>query len=169
MKSHEHKQSFLEKIIASPIKALGKARDMYVRGVTKCNKNMCCNVPMEGFGGYSTFPRSYSTGISTRSEGNDDFAELIRVASARAGMDFDMKQYQQQRQQHQQQQQKTSKGLSKSSSVALPKIDEDKPFFEQDYYPRSKSYALGQKNHKEQDYYPRSKSYALGQKNHNEG
>ncbi|OIW20873.1 hypothetical protein TanjilG_24951 [Lupinus angustifolius] len=151
MKSKEHKQCLFARIIASPIKAFGKARDMYVRSVTKCGQSMCSNVPMDGFGGYSTFPRSYSTGSSTRSEENDDFAELIRVASARTmgdriGMSLDMKKHQQQQQQRQkQQQQKASKGLLKSSSVGLAKIDEDKPF-EQDYYPRSRSHAVGKTN-----------------------
>ncbi|CAL0322515.1 unnamed protein product [Lupinus luteus] len=145
MKTKEHKQSFFAKMIASPMKALGKARDMYVRSVTKCSQSMCYNVPMEGFGGYTPLSRSYSTGTSSRSEENDDLAELIRVASARTmgdrfGMGFDMKQYQQQQQL--QKQQKTPKGLLKSSSVGLPKIDEDKPF-QQDYYPRSRSYAVG--------------------------
>jgi hypothetical protein len=55
----------------------------------------------------------------------------------------------------QQQQQKLNKGLPKSSSVGMAKIDEDMPFdssvdgkigFVADSYPRSKSYAVGHRH-----------------------
>ena len=136
--------------MASPIRALGKARDMYVRGITKCGQNLNYGNPMDAEGRFSAFPRSYSVATSTRSEGSDeDFAELMRAASARTlahriDMDLVLKQ---------QQQDHNSKGLPKSSSVGMAKIDEDKPYDSeggvavvQDLYPRSRSYAVGKRN-----------------------
>lgn len=148
MRSKGHSQSLFVRIIASPIKALVKARDMYVRSITNCGQNMSYGNPMDSAGRFSTLPRSYSTATSTRSEENEDFAELVRAASARTlvnriDIDLVMKQ-----------QQQPSKGLPKSSSVGMAKIDEDQPYdlsdggftFKPVSYPRSRSYAVGNRN-----------------------
>ncbi|KAE9588476.1 hypothetical protein Lal_00002719 [Lupinus albus] len=146
-----HGKSLLVRIIGSPIRALVKARDMYVRSITNCGQSISYgNSTIDGAGGFSSFPRSYSTATSTRSEENEDFAELMRAASARtieSRIDMDLVMKQQQEKQH--------KGLSKSSSVGMAKIDEDVPFdlsydgvvsFKPDSYPRSRSYAVTKKS-----------------------
>ncbi|OIW15565.1 hypothetical protein TanjilG_01088 [Lupinus angustifolius] len=151
MRTKGHSKSLLVRIIVSPIRALVKARDMYVRSITNCGQSISYGNTMDGAGGFSSFPRSYSTATSTRSEENEDFAELMRAASARTiesrfDMDLVMKQ---------EQQQKSSNGLSKSSSVGMAKIDEDMPFdlsydgvvtFKPDSYPRSRSYAVAKRS-----------------------
>ncbi|AES59298.1 hypothetical protein MtrunA17_Chr1g0152341 [Medicago truncatula] len=148
-------QNMFVRIMCSPIRALGKARDAYVRSITNCGQNMSYgSYPMDGASKFS-LSRSQSAATSRRSsaslEGNEDFAELVRAASARTlgnRIDVDLVL----KQQHQQQQQKLHKGLPKSSSVGMAKIDEDMPFdsfvegkvgFVADSYPRSKSYAVG--------------------------
>jgi hypothetical protein len=153
------------RIMSSPIRALGKARDAYVRSITNCGQSMSYGggYPMDAASRFSSLSRSQSAATSRKSssrrstssslEGNEDFAELVRAASARTlvnrlDMDLVLKQ-------QQQQQQKLNKGLPKSSSVGMAKIDEDMPFdssvdgkigFVADSYPRSKSYAVGHRH-----------------------
>lgn len=162
MRSKGQKQNMLMKIIGSPIRALGKARDAYVRSITSCGQNMSYGNPMDPAGRFSALSRSQSAATSRRSdiEGGEDFAELVRAASARTmvnRIDMDLVLKQQQQQQEMKNGLKGNKGLPKSSSVGMGKIDEDKPFefsnvesgsvaFVKDSYPRSKSYAVGNKN-----------------------
>ncbi|TKY57911.1 hypothetical protein E2542_SST14965 [Spatholobus suberectus] len=145
MRSKGQSQSMLVRIVASPIRALGKARDMYVRSITNCGQHMSYGDPAEGAGRFS---RSHSVATSTRSEVSEDYAELVRAASARTlvsriDMDLVLKQ---------QQHHGNSKGLPKSSSVGMARIDEDNPSdaegavaFVADPYPRSRSYAVGKR------------------------
>jgi len=126
--------SKLMRIMGSPIRALGKARDMYVRSITNCGQHMnYYGDPMEGAG---RFARSHSVAASSvRSEVSDeDYAELVRVASARTTLENRIR---------------VSKVLPKSSSVGMVRIDEDKAVesdggaaFAADLYPRSRSYAV---------------------------
>lgn len=138
------------RIVCSPIRALGKARDAYVRSITNCGQSISYGNPGDAAGRFSSLSRSQSAATSRRSEVSDDFAELVRAASARTlvnriDMDLVMKQQQQQQQ---------KQGLPKSSSVGMAKIDEDTPFDSvegvvasvHDSYPRSKSYAVGNRN-----------------------
>ncbi|KAK7310764.1 hypothetical protein RJT34_08477 [Clitoria ternatea] len=129
----------LVRIIFSPIRALGKARDMYVRSITSCGQNMSYGDPMDAAGRFSALSRSASAATS-RSEDKEDFVELMRAASARTlvnriDVDLVLKQ-----------QQHSSKGLPKSSSVGMGRIDEEKPYDTEDPYPRSRSYAVGNRN-----------------------
>ncbi|XP_020211504.1 uncharacterized protein LOC109796232 [Cajanus cajan] len=152
------KQSKLVQIITTPFRVLGKARDMYVRSITKCGHNMNYSNPVDAAGRFQALPRSYSAATS-RSD-NDDFAELLRAASARTlvntiDMDLVLKQQQQQQQQQAQAQAQprpvSSNGLPKSTSVGMGRIDEDSPFdlgqgelpALPKAYPRSRSYAVG--------------------------
>lgn len=148
--------------MCSPIRALGKARDAYVRGITNCGQSMNYgSYPMDDASRFSSLSRSQSAATtssrrssssSSRLDENEDFAELVRAASARTlGNRIDVDLVMKQRQQ-QQEQQKMNKKLPKSSSVGMAKIDEDMPFdsgvgngvgFVGDSYPRSKSYAVG--------------------------
>ncbi|XP_027333549.1 uncharacterized protein LOC113848293 [Abrus precatorius] len=145
MKRKGQRQSVLVRIMGSPIRALGKARDMYVRSITNCGQNMSYGNPMDSAGRFSALSRSHSAATS-RSEGNEDFAELVRAASARTlvnriDMDLVLKQHH-----------GNSTGLPKSSSVGMAKIEEDKAYESEseggvsDPYPRSKSYAVGKRN-----------------------
>ncbi|GAU27352.1 hypothetical protein TSUD_05780 [Trifolium subterraneum] len=165
MRNKGQSQNMFIRIMSSPIRALGKARDAYVRSITNCGQSMSYGggYPMDAASKFSSLSRSQSAATSRRSssssrrstsstlEGNEDYAELVRAASARTlvnrlDMDLVLKQ---------QQQQKLNKGLPKSSSVGMAKIDEDMPFdssiegkigFVGDSYPRSKSYAVGHRH-----------------------
>lgn len=145
MRCKKQSQNKLVRIMASPIRALGKARDMYVRSITNCGQHVSYyggGDPTEGAGRFS---RSHSVATSTRSEVvSEDYAELLRAASARTlanriDMDLVLKQ---------QQHANSSKGnnLPKSSSVGMARIEEDKPYDSEkgvtDSYPRSRSYAV---------------------------
>lgn len=134
------------RIVCSPIRALGKARDAYVRSITNCGQSISYGNPGDAAGRFSSLSRSQSAATSRRSEVSDDFVELVRAASARTlvnRIDMDLVMKQQQKQ-----------GLPKSSSVGMAKIDEDTPFDSvegvvasvHDSYPRSKSYAVGNRN-----------------------
>ncbi|KAF7830530.1 Uncharacterized conserved protein UCP031279 [Senna tora] len=149
MRSKGQSQNVFVRIITSPIRALGRARDMYVRSITKCGNNMNYSNPVDAAGRFAAMPRSYSTS-TTRSEEGEDFAELMRAASARTlanriDMDLVMKQ---QGKTTAQEERLGTKGLPKSSSVGMGKIDEDAPFdgnvnVMPNLYPRSRSYAVG--------------------------
>lgn len=140
------KKNTLVRIIASPIRALGKARDMYVRSITNCGNQISYGVPSEGAGRFS---RSHSVATSSTTS-HEDYAELLRAASARTlinrlDMDLVLKQ-----QHASNNNNNNNKVLPKSSSVGMSRIEEDKPFdsqegvaFPTDSYPRSRSYAVG--------------------------
>ncbi|KAJ7958281.1 3-isopropylmalate dehydratase large subunit like [Quillaja saponaria] len=138
-------QNKFVRIITIPIKALCKARDFYVRSMTGCAGSMSFGSmdPAAHFG--SALPRSFS-GSSSMSNDNDDFRELVRAASAcsfgnRIDMDMILKQ-----------QVISNKGLPKSCSVGMSRIDEDKACdFGEDgvvdgkpnlLFPRSKTFAV---------------------------
>ncbi|KAE8658790.1 FKBP-type peptidyl-prolyl cis-trans isomerase family protein [Hibiscus syriacus] len=149
MRSKGHSHNKFMRFITVPLKALGKARDLYVRSFTSCASSVSYGHAAEQ---YSGLPRSFSL-ISATSDDKDDFRELIRAASVRSlghrdGLDMLFRQQQQQRVRM------GSKGLPKSSSVAMGRIDEENPCeFEENeaavvdkkrdlLYPRSKSYAV---------------------------
>ncbi|MED6123461.1 hypothetical protein PIB30_049351 [Stylosanthes scabra] len=164
MKSKGQSKNIFVRIMVSPIRALGKARDIYVRSITKCGDSMNYSNPMDAANRFSALSRSHSAATSRRSElsNDEDFAELIRAASARAlgnriDMDFVLKQHQ--HQQHQNHHHvHNSKGLPKSSSVGMARIDEEGDYSEgsvgvhggfgvPELYPRSKSYAVSKSHH----------------------
>ena len=145
MRTKGQSQSLFVKIMKSPIRALCKARDFYVRSITNCSDQMNYSNNMDAVGRFAALPRSYSAN-SSRSDDNDDFKELMRAASARTmanGIDMDLIL----RQQQQRQKEAVGKGLPKSSTVTMGRIDEDKPVdfaavVVPDFYPRSRSYAV---------------------------
>ncbi|KAL2346494.1 hypothetical protein Fmac_000494 [Flemingia macrophylla] len=151
-KGKEQKQNRLVWIITTPFRVLGKARDMYVRSITKCGNNMNYSNPVDATGRFEALPRSYSAATS-RSD-NDDFAELLRAASARTlvnRIDMDLVLKQQQAQAQAQAHSDARPALPKSTSVGMGRIDEDSPFdlgqgelpVLPKLYPRSRSYAVG--------------------------
>ncbi|CAJ1973481.1 unnamed protein product [Sphenostylis stenocarpa] len=145
------KQSKLVWIITTPFRVLGKAKDAYVRSITKCGHNMNYSNPVDAAGRFEALPRSYS--VATSRSDNEDFAELLRAASARTlvnRIDVDLV-LKQQAQAQAQTRPVSSNGLPKSTSVGMGRIDEDTPYdlSEGDVpavpkpYPRSRSYAVG--------------------------
>lgn len=159
MKNKAHNQSRLMRIITIPIRALVKARDMYVRGMTSTEFRYGSAMGGGQANHFSnSLPKSFSS-RSSRSNENDDFSELIRAASARTyggRIDVDAILRQQQQQAVRQPPPMTttavgSTGLPKSTSVGMGKIDEDKPIdfgqdggdlMKPDLFPRSRSYAV---------------------------
>lgn len=148
-KGKEQKQNKLLWFITTPFRVLGKAKDMYVRSITKCGHNMNYSNPVDAAGRFEALPRSYSAATS-RSD-NEDFAELLRAASARTlvnqiDVDLVLKQQAQARP-------VSSNGLPKSTSVGMGRIDEDTPYdLDQGdvpavpkAYPRSRTYTSGSK------------------------
>lgn len=138
-KAHHHHNRFV-RIITLPLKVLGKAKDLYVRGLTNC--------AARGYGnnmGGPNMPRSYSS-ASSRCHDNEDFRELMRAASANAlGHGVDLQALLQQAALEK------SKTVPRSCSVGMARIDEDGPceFGEVNFkakadlkYPRSRSYAV---------------------------
>ena len=147
MRNRGQNQRTFVRIITSPIRALYKARDFYIRSITNCGDQMNYSNPMDAAGRFEALPRSYSV-ATARSDENEDYKDLVRAASARTmadriDMDLILRQ---------QREAADTKGLPKSSSVGMGRIDEDKAvdFAEangtavgSNFYPRSRSYAVG--------------------------
>lgn len=135
------KEKLIVRCMKAPLRALCKARDLYVKSMTNCANNINYNVYP------STLPRSFSVASSRPSE-EEDLREVMQMVMAQRSLRVraaDMA--------------TTAamprppvgpKGLPKSHSVAIGRIDEEKPcYFEEDnekgkgrlFYPRSRSYA----------------------------
>ncbi|XP_057973378.1 uncharacterized protein LOC131161558 [Malania oleifera] len=146
-------QSRFMRIITVPIRVLGKAKDLYVRSLTSCADRVGSGAAAGcSSGGMYTLPKSFSVSSSRSSDSGDDFRELVRAASAkRLSNRIEMDLYLQQ--QIRKPPATGSKGVPRSSSVAMGRIDEDEPCdFEEGsvhaknnlMYPRSKSYAVAE-------------------------
>lgn len=141
MRTKAHNQSKFMRFVTLPIRALGKAKDFYVRSIMDCAPRVTYGYPS---GQLPVLPRSYSA-QSCRSNETDDFRELVKAASVRSldikDIDADILCPQRLRQ---------SKKLLKSSSVGMGRIDEESACEFEDgveekadlVYPRSKSYAV---------------------------
>ncbi|KAK6116039.1 hypothetical protein DH2020_008308 [Rehmannia glutinosa] len=111
----------------TPFRALGKARDYYVRSIMDCaNSNI---VGLQGTSQTPGLPRSFSVN-SARSNDDEDYRELVRAASARSiGSRMELDSY------IRQEEMKMRAGSRagpqamppRSISVAMGKIDEDRP------------------------------------------
>ncbi|KAL3505105.1 hypothetical protein ACH5RR_034946 [Cinchona calisaya] len=144
------------RIMTIPIRALGKARDFYVRSMSSCGTRI-------GYGGaggmpsanyMGNLPRSFSVNSSI-SDDNDDFRELIKVASTRslAGR-LDLNNLYSLQQQTMP---SSLKGMPpRSCSVGMGRIDEEKP------------YVLGEEKmntmNQSEAIFPRSKSHAVNRR-----
>ncbi|KAK3425619.1 hypothetical protein EUGRSUZ_F02232 [Eucalyptus grandis] len=83
------KTSPLRHLLAAPLRALSRARDLYVRSILSCASVVGHGqVACQG-GQHAPLPRSFSVGSSRLGGGgggdgeDDDFRELVRAASAR--------------------------------------------------------------------------------------
>ncbi|KAM2593101.1 hypothetical protein TB1_042302 [Malus domestica] len=170
-KTKVNSQNKFMKIIMVPIRVLSKAKDFYVRSMTDMGGRVAYSGAVGGLGGNVTqgLPKSFSvSSTSSRlSENGDDYSELIRAASARnygGRIDVNMIMQEQMKRSATTTTMRSGMGpkrvsnnptvLSKCSSVAMGKIDEDAPAdFDEgaagvkgDLYPRSKSYAVGRRS-----------------------
>ncbi|XP_058081573.1 uncharacterized protein LOC131229589 [Magnolia sinica] len=136
MKTKTRSTSKLARCVRAPIRVLCRARDFYVKSMTDYAGRVHC--------GATTLPKSFSVGSSRRSD-DEDLRTLMRIASQRSQRENEEKPV---RATHT----VASKGLPKSFSVGMGKIDEETPCdFEEDVkvdsaavlYPRSRSYAVG--------------------------
>ncbi|XP_030443865.2 uncharacterized protein LOC115666240 [Syzygium oleosum] len=84
------KASPLRHLLAAPLRALSRARDLYVRSLLSCASAVGHGYVACPGGQHAPLPRSFSA-CSSRSDGggrdgdgvDDDFRELVRAASAR--------------------------------------------------------------------------------------
>ncbi|KAK9665059.1 hypothetical protein RND81_14G087600 [Saponaria officinalis] len=180
MKSkHTHQNKFI-KIITMPIKALAKARDFYVKSMN----NYAAKVSYNGSGWAGSnytdaFPRSFSMS-TTRNNETDDFKELVRAASTstlgnRVDLGSVISSSSTRRngntstinnlalpdlpQQKGNMGSAFNKGVSRSVSVGMAKIEEDKPveFGETGHFGESVTNVK-----KKFGVFPRSKSHGFG-------
>ncbi|CAN0873339.1 hypothetical protein LINGRAHAP2_LOCUS10347 [Linum grandiflorum] len=144
-------QNMLVRMMTSPIRALGRARDFYVNSFTECTTGGNHNSRHYP----SSLPRSMSTASSVSSyDGGEDLRELVRAASVRCyGHKNEAEMYVEQAAA------KTANVLPKSVSVGMGfmgRIDEDNACEEFD-----ESNAAGAGDNKQvPEKYSRSKSYA---------
>ncbi|XWS21304.1 hypothetical protein CRYUN_Cryun30bG0044200 [Craigia yunnanensis] len=124
MSSKGHSHNKFLRFITVPFRALGRARDLYVRSLTSCASRVSYGHSSGDYTGqYSGLPRSFSASSAT-SDDNEDLRELIRAASVRnLGNRNEIEMFLRQ----QLRLQLGSKGLPKSCSVGMGRIDEDKP------------------------------------------
>ncbi|KAG7653750.1 hypothetical protein ISN44_As01g009800 [Arabidopsis suecica] len=150
------------RIISTPLRALGKARDFYVRSITGCaartqyssSASVSAPFPRSRSSSSAAFSSSASSRRATDFGIDEDYSELVRAASVRSlghKNEIDMLLQEKLQQQKQQKQ-----GLPKSSSVGMAKIEEEEETEEGSVNPKMK------KTKKVSDLlYPRSKSYAV--------
>ncbi|XP_059459676.1 uncharacterized protein LOC132189146 [Corylus avellana] len=144
-----HHQNRFVRFITIPFRLLGKTKDLYVRSMTSCAQGVGHSQSM---GSGVALPKSFSVS-SSRCSDDDDLKELIRAASTRTLVDrIDVDMILKQQAAQSAVMMAGSRGLPKSSSVGMGKIDEDRPCdFEEVgvgagkadlFYPRSRSYAV---------------------------
>ncbi|XP_076940325.1 uncharacterized protein LOC143609455 [Bidens hawaiensis] len=124
------KSSFATKVLKAPVKVVFKIRDLYISSMYSC----ASGVGRGPTGPYTSgLPKSYS---SASSRTDDDYAELMRIASTRSAGDSVGRQ--------------KSPVVRRSQSAAIGRIDEEGSFhFNDDFrvdtsemFPRSKSHAV---------------------------
>ncbi|XP_035548618.1 uncharacterized protein LOC109015906 [Juglans regia] len=145
-------QNKFVRFITTPIRILGKARDVYVRSITNCATGVRYG---QSTGCPTALPKSFSVS-SSRSNNDEELRELIRAASVRTlieRIDMEMIMKQQAGMQS-----RGSKVLPKSCSVGMGRIDEDGPCdFEE--------VSVSGKGRKADLLFPRSRSYAVTNRN----
>ncbi|KAK8705569.1 hypothetical protein V6N13_049167 [Hibiscus sabdariffa] len=150
-----HAQNKFVRFITIPFRALGKARDLYVRSMTSC----AAGVSFGQGGGAADYagqlPRSFSESSAASSYANEDFRDLIRAASVRSlGHRNEVEMFLQE----QLKQMRAAKGLPKSSSVGMGRIDEDKPFESEE---KNQLHHVDNNAMKQDTLFKRSKTYAV--------
>lgn len=150
MISQKSKESKISRCLKVPIRVLTKARNYYIQSMSQCaggvgfaSGPMGCPTPH-----VSSLPKSFSVNSSRLMSNDEDFRELVRIASARRlGNKVEMEILQRR------QEQSSAAGVGvvpRSQGVAIGRIEEDKEYEVGDeylkVYPRSKSCAVGKRN-----------------------
>ncbi|XP_062098230.1 uncharacterized protein LOC133804092 [Humulus lupulus] len=168
MKTKTNNRNKFIRIITTPFRALGKARDLYVRSMNSAEKLSYASTMGGPAGQFNALPKSFSVRSSRSNDTNDDdYAELIRAASARSyggRIDMDAILRQQLREEAAKTKPSTApttttgvRGLPKCGSVGMGKIDEEKAVeFGED--------GTGDSDAKPELLYPRSRSYAVAKR-----
>lgn len=112
------KESRIKKCIKAPIRVLIKARDCYVHSLMDCSGKIGYGSVM-GVPQISALPRSFSVNSSVSSSRDEDFRELVRIASRKSLVDKAKAELLRQK--------SISNVVPRSRSVAIGRIDEDKP------------------------------------------
>ena len=160
MRNKGQKQNKFLRIISAPLRALGKARDFYVRSITGCSArthyssaaSVSTPFPRSRSSSSAAFSSSASTRRTTDFGIDDDYSELVRAASVRSlghTNEIDMFLHEKL-----QQEKLRQRGLPKSSSVGMAKIEEEDEAEEGSVNPKMAKKVSDLK-------YPRSKSYAV--------
>ncbi|XP_010544011.1 PREDICTED: uncharacterized protein LOC104816764 [Tarenaya hassleriana] len=160
-KGQNHSSNKFLRLISIPIKALTKARDLYVRSITGCAAKTHYSSAV--FVSSAALPRSRSSSsavswgsFSGEEDGADDYRELVRAASVRSfGHKNEIEMFLREKQRSRVAAAAAARGgLPKSSSVGMTRIDEEEDEGEGSFshkvsdrilYPRSRSYAVSGK------------------------
>ncbi|CAL4927549.1 unnamed protein product [Urochloa decumbens] len=95
----------------APARALGRARDMYVRGMTGCARY----APSDAAFGYPVFVPALSRSHSAASAADEDLRELVRAASQRRVV------------QRAAELRAVARSQSMAAALSMARIDEDAP------------------------------------------
>ncbi|KAI3409040.1 uncharacterized protein J3R85_019836 [Psidium guajava] len=140
------KASPLRHFLAAPIRALSRARDLYVRSLLSCASAVGQGHVACPGGQLEPLPRSFSVG-SSRLDGDDDFRELVRAASAK-GLGYSEEDLDAALRQIRKDRRGVGQGarvLPKSCSVGMGRIEEEREYDvreERESVKRSRSYAV---------------------------
>ncbi|KAE8679911.1 Calcium-transporting ATPase 3 family protein [Hibiscus syriacus] len=156
MSSKGHIQNKFLRFITIPFRALGKARDLYVKSLTSCAASVSFGQGGGDYAGqYPGLPRSFSASSAASSRDDEDLRDLIRAASVRSlGHKNEVEMFLQE----QLKQMRAAKRLPKSSSVGMGRIDEDKPF---EFQEKNEVDRVDNNNKKQDSLFTRSKTYAV--------
>ncbi|KAK6798304.1 hypothetical protein RDI58_006006 [Solanum bulbocastanum] len=116
-----NKESRIKRCIKAPIRVLIKARDCYVHSLMDCSGKIGYGSVM-GVPQISALPRSFSVNSSVSSSRDEDFRELVRIASRKSLVNKIETELLRQK--------SIAKNVDlvpRSRSVAIGRIDEDKP------------------------------------------
>lgn len=162
MRNKQSQNKFV-RFITIPIRVLGKARDLYVRSLTDYAKGArYSNTRGLPAAQFTALPKSFSV-VSSRSNDNEDYKELVRAASVRSmGHTNETEMLQQQlRRQSTAKVVVGSKGFPKSCSVGMGfmgRIDEEK---DSDFGEDSVGSANNNNNNKPDQLYSRSRTVSV--------
>ncbi|KAK8623428.1 hypothetical protein V6N13_118313 [Hibiscus sabdariffa] len=151
-----HSNNKFVRFITIPFRALGKAKDLYVRSLTSCAASVSYGQGCGDYAGqFPGLPRSVSASSAASSHDNEDLRDLIRAASVRSlGHRNEVEMFLQE----QLKQMKAAKGLPKSSSVGMGRIDEDKAV---EFEEKNEAHHADDNDKKQDPLFKRSKTYAV--------
>ncbi|XP_058068710.1 uncharacterized protein LOC131218045 [Magnolia sinica] len=151
MKNETSSSNKLTRCLKAPFRVLCRARDFYIKSMNNCSSRIDYGAAMGCPAAVVyTLPKSFSMN-STRTREDEELRELLRIVSkrervAKSTTTTTVKNAVGA---------KNTKGLPKSFSMGIGKIDEDEPcYFQDDFkmgstnasvFPRSRSYGMGKR------------------------